>query len=163
LRLSNISLKIPVTDFGALKTFPGGESQKYADLYKFLYIYGHDGGMGGTGDTFFCSLLSLHTFSNHACDHKPNFSNIYQEDSWTKDLWEIWNPVANRIWMELEHLTVATRDIAKGEMITDDYSSWEGFAHADDNKLGVHAQFNQFKEWCGEDYVAHPEAAKTEE
>lgn len=140
------SFNIPATDLERLKTFAGGNSQKYKELYDFLYIYGHDSGQGATGSDFYCSSLSLHTFANHDCDHNPNFAGLASVKSWSAELWMQWNPVGTRIMKELDHVTIATRDIAKGEMITDDYSDWDGFAHAKGDQLKGHAQF---KEWCG--------------
>jgi hypothetical protein len=36
---------------------------------------------------------------------------------WLEDISDRWDPVASRIHAELEHMTIAARDIKKGEMM----------------------------------------------
>mmetsp|Transcript_12888 Transcript_12888/g.17972 ORF Transcript_12888/g.17972 Transcript_12888/m.17972 type:complete len:792 (+) Transcript_12888:64-2439(+) len=136
------SLKLPSTDIEFLKTF-ATDSPQYSTFKKFTQTYGFDGGLGGTGDKFILSLLSLHTFANHACDHKPNLDGIYDALPWTRELFDRWNPVAARIMNELDHAVVATRDIPKGEMITDDYTQWDKFSFGKEERLAI------LKKWVG--------------
>lgn len=138
-----------------LKKFVDGKSDKYNTFKEFVEVYGFDGGLGGTGDKFILSLLSLHTFANHACDQKPNFSGIYEALPWTRQLFDLWNPVAVRIMNELDHVVVATRDIPKGEMITDDYTKWDKFAFSPEERQAV------LKEWCGKDYKPFESTTET--
>lgn len=150
------SFDLAVTDFHKLKTFANGTSPKYKELYDFLHFYGHDGGQGGTGDRFYTSGLSMHTFANHACDRKPTHRAIYNEFDWGIDLYQYWNPLGARIPSELDHITIATRDIKQGEMITDDYTNWDGIAQSSAEKVTYD---HKFKEWCGEDYEQYVDDA----
>jgi hypothetical protein len=113
----------------------------FNDMFKSFEFYAFDGGLSGLGETFFMSTSS-HVFANHACDHKPNFQDLMTALPYTKALWEMWNPVGDRIRTEISHVTIAARDVKRGEMITDDYTLFDGF---------MDAEFaDEIKEWCGE-------------
>ena len=118
----------------------------FNDMYKTFNRYAFDGGFGGLGETLFMSTSS-HVFSNHACDHKPNFQDMASILPYTEEFWTMWNPVADRIRSEIQHVTVAARDIERGEMVTDDYTQFDGFMDTD--SASASSQVVMVKEWCG--------------
>ncbi len=61
----------------------------------------------------------------------------------------MWNPVGVRIKSEMNHAFIATRDVKSGEMITDDYSAFDGFMTDEFDETG-HSGLAEIKEWCGE-------------
>lgn len=103
-----------------------GVKTRFHDFEAWIEFYGYDAGPSGTGD-YILTSLSYQTFQNHACDRKPNFVDVEVAFPWTGGLFDRWNPVASRIQVEIDHLTIAARDIAKGEIITGDYYSFDGF------------------------------------
>jgi len=139
------AIQLPASDYQKLKSFVGGQSDNYKSFFKFLEIYQHEG--GGTSNTVHNSMLSLHTFANHACDHNPNFKGIYEELPWSQELFVLWNPVGTRIRTELEHVVIATRDVKEGEMLTADYTEWDRYSFSTTERT------EKFKEWCGKDYT----------
>jgi hypothetical protein len=117
-------------------------------MFDAFYRYGFDGGMGGTGENVYMSTSSQ-VFANHACDGKPNFADLAKFDPYTDEFWKQWNPVGDRIRGEINHITIAAHDIKRGDMITDDYSRWDGYMHSKGTTHGSPL----IKEWCGEDPV----------
>lgn len=113
-------------------------SDRYSKFRNFVSQVGHDDRFGGSlngGETLYGSTLSLQAFTNHACDHKPNFRSIYYEMPYTQEMFTGWHPVGEGLKVELAHAKVATRDIKKGEMITEDYSDWDHHHHRFDGDL----------------------------
>ncbi len=98
------------------------------------------------GATIYMSTSS-YVFANHACDHKPNFVSLEKAYPFMKELFEQWNPLADRLRTEINHITIAAHDIKRGEMITGDYTRWDGFMNSKGNKWG----HPLIKEWCGAD------------
>jgi hypothetical protein len=99
-------------------------------------------------------MQSFAVFTNHACDHKPIFQGIDALPPYTSENWETWNPVSDRIRSELNHLVIISRDVKQGEMITEDYTRFDGFSGRDEEHDWIHSEFEEeMKEWCGDDYV----------
>jgi hypothetical protein len=67
--------------------------------------------------TFDTAINSFHTFSNHECNGKYNMADVDEVYPWLDDIGDRWDPVASRIFGELDHGTIAVRDIKKGEMM----------------------------------------------
>jgi hypothetical protein len=138
------SLEIPSSLYYQLRQFSHEHDSVFNDMFNAFYRYGFDGGLGGLGETVFMSTGS-HVFANHACDHKPNYAGLAEVYPFvTHEFWEQWNPVADRFRSEINHITIAVRDIKQGEMITDDYTRWDGFMHSKGNEWG----HPLIKEWC---------------
>jgi hypothetical protein len=117
-------------------------------MYDTFEFYAFDGGLSQLGETVFMSTSAL-VFANHACDHKPNFQDLATALPYTEALWAMWNPVGDRIRTEINHVTIAARDIKRGEMITDDYTQFDGFMGDEIDEHG-HSELAEIKEWCGE-------------
>jgi hypothetical protein len=120
----------------------------FNDMFKSFEFYAFDGGLSGLGETLFMSTSS-HVFANHACDHKPNFKGLATELPYTGTLWEMWNPVGDRIRTEINHVTIAARDIKQGEMITDDYTDFDNWFKNKYDENGISVS-TQIQTWCGE-------------
>lgn len=141
------SLEIPSSLYYQLRQFSHEHDSVFNDMFGAFYRYGFDGGLGGLGETVFMSTSS-HVFANHACDHKPNYAGLAEVYPFmTHEFWEQWNPVADRFRSEINHITIAVHDIKRGEMITNDYTRWDGFMNSKGDKWG----HPLIKEWCGVD------------
>jgi hypothetical protein len=141
------SIEIPATDYWRLRSFDRGHDSAFNNMFQAFHRYGFDGGMsGGMGETIYMSI-SQRVFTNHACDHKPNLQGLVEYMPNTEEFWKTLNPVADRLRGEINHITIAARDISKGEMITDDYTRWDGLMHSKQDKWG----HPQITEWCGKD------------
>jgi hypothetical protein len=118
----------------------------FNDMFDTFDFYAFDGGLTGLGETVYMSSSSL-VFANHACDNKPNFAGLHDIYPFmVHEFWEQWNPVADRIRSEINHMTIATRDVKRGEMITDDYTAFDGFMT---DEFGETGDLAEIKEWCG--------------
>mmetsp|Transcript_12887 Transcript_12887/g.17967 ORF Transcript_12887/g.17967 Transcript_12887/m.17967 type:complete len:756 (+) Transcript_12887:64-2331(+) len=111
---------------------------------------GHVSGLYGVATSFNLPSMDNAMFNNTLTSHKttfgdnkPNLGSIYDVLPWTRELFDRWNPVAARIMNELDHAVVATRDIPKGEMITDDYTQWDKFSFGKEERLAI------LKKWVG--------------
>jgi hypothetical protein len=141
----NNSIEIRSSDFARLVEFSETYNTSFNNLFETLEFYAFDGGLTKLGETMFMSTSSL-VFANHACDHKSNFLGI--SEPYENELWQIWNPVGVRIRSELNHAFIATRDVKRGEMITDDYTAFDGFSTDEFDETG-HSDLSSIKEWCG--------------
>jgi hypothetical protein len=141
------SIEIPSTLYYQLRKFSHEHDTVFNDMFHAFYRYGFDGGMSGMGETVYMSTSS-HVFANHVCDQKPNYAGLAEVFPLTLEFWNQWNPVADRFRSEINHITIAVKDIKRGEMITDDYTRWDGYMHSKGNKWG----HPLIKEWCGEDH-----------
>lgn len=100
-----------------------GKETPFHRFEKWIDKYGYD---RSTGDMIYTSLSYL-TFANHACDGNPNLGDLPDVYPWSQEVFYRWDPVSSRIIVELDHLQIATRDIAQGEMITCNYGNFAGF------------------------------------
>jgi hypothetical protein len=128
-----------------LRDFRDSHETRFNDMFDAFYEYAFDGGLASTGEIMYMST-SLHVFTNHACG-TPNLQGLMEAMPFTKEFWQVWNPVADRRRSEINAITITARDIKAGEMITDDYSRWDGY-FANKNKEHGHPLL---KEWCGND------------
>jgi hypothetical protein len=117
-------------------------------MYDTFEFYAFDGGLSELGETVFMSTSAL-VFANHACDHKPNFQDLATALPYTEALWAMWNPVGDRIRTEINHVTIAARDIKQGEMITDDYTDFDNWFKNKYDENGISVS-TQIQTWCGE-------------
>jgi len=136
---ASTSIEIPTSAVYALQTSANNMSEYYTEFYDIIdeYTFSTKGG-------FTYLSLSLKAFVNHGCSNKHNFGSIDEVFPWTKQMLNIWNPVAVRIMRELEHVHVALRDVKKGEMITENYKLYEEY------RTGKHKNdlIEELKEWC---------------
>jgi hypothetical protein len=93
---------------------------------------------------------------NHACGGKPTFVHLSSYYPWFDELWDQWNPVGCRLVSEINHATIAAYDLKKGDMVTDDYSQWDGFMSNRAGKKYLYVD-GWDEKWCG------PPALKDEE
>lgn len=147
--LPHHSLEIPFSEYRRLRAFGDKHNSVLNNMYTTWDFFAFGGGMSGLGETVYMSTSAL-VFANHACDHKPNIQSITQALPYTKELFETWHPVADRFRTELHHFMVTTRDIKKGEMITDDYASFESFTERDESTNWEHGDLPGVRKWCGE-------------
>jgi hypothetical protein len=143
------SIEILSSDLVRLANFSETYNSSFNGMYNTFDFYGFDGGLTGLGEIVYIPTGSL-SFANHACGHKSNF--LGRSDAmlpYAKEIWDMWNPVGVRIRTELNHVFIATRDIQRGEMITDDYTTYDNFVPDAMNEAGQSGQ-SEIKEWCGE-------------
>jgi hypothetical protein len=138
----NNSIELLSSDYTRLRHFSETYNTSFNDMFDAFDTYSYDGGMTGLGETVIVSTGSL-VFVNHACDQKANFLGIENMllVPHSAEITEMWNPVGVRIRSELAQAFVAIRDVKRGEMITDDYSLYDGFM-TDESRA-------EMKEWCG--------------
>jgi hypothetical protein len=137
------------SEFIRLRHFSETYNTTFNDLFDTFDFYAFDGGLTGLGETIYMSTSSL-VFANHACGHSSNF--LGRSGSllpYAKEIWDMWNPVGVRIRSEMNHAFIATRDVKRGEMITDDYTAFDGFMTDEFDETG-HSELTEIKEWCGE-------------
>jgi hypothetical protein len=147
MHFNNNSIEILSSDFTRMRHFSETYNTSFNDMFDTVDFYAFDGGLTRLGETVFMSTSSL-VFANHACDHKPNFASLTDIYPFLMHaFWEQWNPLADRFRSEINHITIATRDVKRGEMITDDYTSFDGFMTDEVDEIGMLAEI---KEWCGE-------------
>jgi hypothetical protein len=125
-----------------LRDFREEHNAPFNNMFDTFEFYAFDGGMSNLGETVFMST-SLLVFSNHACDGKPNFEDLATALPYTMAFYEMWNPVATRIRTEIDTVAIAARDIKRGEMITNDYTSFDGFMVDHEDKIKV---------WCADKF-----------
>jgi hypothetical protein len=138
----NNSIEILSSDYTRLRHFGETYNTPFNNMLDAFETYTFDGGLTGLGETVMVSTGPL-VFANHACNQTANFLGIHDEQ-----FREMWNPVGVRIRSELAHGFVATRDVKRGEMITDDYSRYDGFDTDEFDETG-HSGLAEIKEWCG--------------
>jgi spermidine synthase len=136
---------LPAVAFYRSRKLAEGKATQFNDFVNWVDTYGYDGGSSGLGDRVMISINSHHNFENHACDHQPNLGNAERNYPWADhDFYELWNPVGARIQGELDHLKIASRDIKKGELVTDDYSKWDGFLQSTTGRYDM----SRLERWC---------------
>ena len=120
-------LDLPASDYRLATRVAKDIDTPFHEFAKWVDFYGYDSGTAGTGELVEVGL-SYNSFVNHACDGRPNFDDIEVVFDWWNDMEdEGWNPVISRIEGEVSHLAVASRDVVKGEQITGNYTSFDGF------------------------------------
>jgi hypothetical protein len=146
---SNNSIEILSSDYTRLRHFYETYNTSFNDMFDAFDIYAFDGGMTGLGETVMMSTCLL-VFANHACNQTANFLGMAdsQLGPSAAEIREMWNPVGVRIREEWDHALVATCDVKRGEMITDDYSLFDGFMTDEFDETG-HSELTEIKEWCG--------------
>jgi spermidine synthase/S-adenosylmethionine/arginine decarboxylase-like enzyme len=138
-------MDLPAVSFYRSRKLAEGKDTQFNDFVNWVDIYGYDGGSSGLGDRVMISFNSRHNFENHACDGQPNLGNAERNYPWTDiAFYDQWNPVGVRIQGELDHLKIASRDIKKGELVTDDYSKWDGFLQSTTGRYDV----SRLERWC---------------
>merc|ERR1711988_159265 len=126
------SLEIPRRDFDALKRYANRtKSPEYTALVQWLDRYGYACEGAGGGGVFFVSLLSMLTFVNHGCANKDtnvstaNIDGSVDPDQDDDEEWYHWEPVLQRHQREHCVESRATRDIKRGEVLLEDYNSFD--------------------------------------
>jgi hypothetical protein len=146
----NNSIEMLSSDYTRLRYFRETYNTSFNDMFDTFDTYAFDGGQTGLGETVMISTGSL-GFVNHACDQKSNFLGLEESllvPAYSAEIREMWNPVLVRIRSELAQAFVAIRDVKRGEMITDDYSHYNGFMTDEFDETG-HSELAEIKEWCG--------------
>jgi len=101
-------------------------------------------GLSGAGDTVALYISHL-AFSNHDCHKNPNIEELGFIPFFKENFWQGWNPVADHFREELGHCQITTRDIGKGEMITNNYANYGRFMDYPDYPLE-----KEIAGWCDE-------------